>query len=107
EPGRLKLRNHFSQRHPECLCEMLKLRRTEPVNIDVWIFFADVLQKIGVPFELQFWMMPALHQDLHSACSSKFVQFLVDMREAHLLVCFVLFVAKNREKFEEMIESFV
>src|SRR5882724_9130447 len=49
EPGILKLRNHFSQRHPECLREMLKLRRTEPVNIDVRIFLADMLQKIDVP----------------------------------------------------------
>src|SRR5207249_5940466 len=41
----LEFRNHFAQRHPEGLCEMLKLRWTEPVNIDVWIFFADVDRK--------------------------------------------------------------
>src|ERR1700757_4650755 len=61
EPGGLEFRNHVSQRHPECLREMLKLWWTESVNIDVRIFFADVLQKIDVPLERQFRMMPALH----------------------------------------------
>src|SRR5262245_22871197 len=40
EPGCLKFRDHFSQRHLECFDEMLKLRWTESVNIDVRIFFA-------------------------------------------------------------------
>ena len=70
---------------------MLKLRRTEPVNIDVRIFFVDVLQKIDVPFERQFWMMPALHQDLNSTRSSKFVQFLIKFLEAQHVMIFVAF----------------
>jgi hypothetical protein len=70
---------------------MLKLRRTESVNIDVRIFFADVVQEIDVPLERQFRMMPALHQYLHSTCSSEFVQLLIKLLEAQHVMIFVAF----------------
>src|SRR5436853_644459 len=57
---------------------MLELRRTEPVDVDVRIFFADVLQKIDVPLERQFRVMSALHQDLNATRCRKFVQFPVN-----------------------------
>jgi hypothetical protein len=37
------------------------------VDINVRIFFPDVMQKIDVPLELQFRMMPTLHQYLNPA----------------------------------------
>src|ERR1700747_826679 len=58
---------------------MLKLRRTESVNIDVRIFFPDVTEQIDVPLERQFRMMPPLHQDLNTAGGRKFVEFLIDL----------------------------
>src|SRR5205085_11940854 len=57
QPRLLKSENHFPQRHPESFREMLKLRRTEPVNVDLRIFFPDVLQKIDIPLESEFRMV--------------------------------------------------
>src|SRR5438477_12090936 len=68
---------------------MLKLRRTESMNIDVRIFCADVLHKINVPLECQFRMMPALHQNLHSACGSEFIQLLIELIESKHVLIFV------------------
>src|SRR6476646_685790 len=75
---------------------MLKLRRTEPVDVDVRIFFADVVQEIEVPLERQFRMMPALHQDLYSACSSEFIQLLIKLLEAQHVMIFVAFGSIKR-----------
>src|SRR5947199_7612086 len=75
---------------------MLKLRRTEPVNVDVRIFFTDVPQKIDIPLERQFRMMPALHQDLYSAYSSEFVQLLIKLLEAQHVMVFVAFGSIER-----------
>jgi hypothetical protein len=61
EPCALELRDHFSQRHPESFGEMLELRRTESVNVDVRIVVPNVLQKIDVPRERQLRMMATLH----------------------------------------------
>ena len=68
EASFLEFRNHLAQRHAEGLGKMLKLGRTESVNVDVRIFFADVMEKIDIPIEAQFRMMPPLHQDLNTAC---------------------------------------
>src|SRR5947208_7046875 len=68
---------------------MLKFRRTESVNVDVRKFCSDVLQKIDVPLERQLRMMPALHQDLHSAHGSEFVELLVQLLEAQNVVVFI------------------
>src|SRR5262249_31871299 len=38
EPGLLECRNDFAKRHPEYLGEMLKLRRTKSMNINMRIF---------------------------------------------------------------------
>src|SRR4029434_2340173 len=59
--GGFKLRNHVPERHPERFGKMLKLRRTESVNIDVRILFADVSEKSDIPVEPQLRMMPPLH----------------------------------------------
>src|ERR1043166_7817060 len=75
---------------------MVKLRRSEPVNVDVRIFFADVLQKIDVPLERQFRVMPALHQDLHSSGSSELVQLLIKLLEGQHVMIFVAFGAIKR-----------
>src|SRR5438445_5577300 len=74
--------NHFPQRHPESFREMLELGRTEPVNINARILFPDVMQQVDIPRELQFLMMPALHQDLNPAHGQKFVELLINLLKA-------------------------
>ena len=60
-------------------------------------FFADVVQEIEVPLERQFRMMPALHQDLDSACSSEFVELLIKLLEAqHVMIVVALRSDKTR-----------
>src|SRR5262249_31586319 len=81
---------------------MLKLRRTKSMNVDVRIFCADVPQKIDVPLERQFRMMPALHQDLHPARSSEFIKFLIKLFEAQTVM---IFVALGRIKCAELAEN--
>src|SRR5437773_12234163 len=78
---------------------MLKLRRTEPVNVDVRIFFTDVPQKIDIPLERQSRILPALHQDLYSAYSSEFVQLLIDLLEAQHVMSFVALGPLKRAEF--------
>src|ERR1044072_3428157 len=85
-----KFRNHFLQRHSEDLREMLKLRRTESANTDVRIFSPDVTQQIDIPFEPQFRMMPALHQNLNAANGGKFVELLIDLLEREDIMIFIL-----------------
>src|SRR5438876_6257699 len=68
---------------------MLKLRRTESMNIDVRIFFPDVLQKIDIPLERQFRMVSALHQNLNAARGGKFVELLVDLVERKNVMIFI------------------
>src|SRR5437899_6564205 len=76
---------------------MLKFRRTESMNIDVWILFADVLQKINVPLEWQFRMVPALHQNLDSACGSEFIQLFIELLETkHVMIFVALRSVKRR-----------
>src|SRR5205085_3120360 len=91
EPGLLEPRNHLAQRHSEQLREMLQLRRTEPVNVDVRIFFADVPEQIQIPLERQLRMVPALHQDLNPAGRGKFVEFLVELLAAQNVMVRVFF----------------
>src|SRR4030095_15535244 len=69
---------------------MLKLRRTKPVNIDVRIFFPNVTQKIDVPLEGQFRMMPPLHQNLNTTDGGKFVEFLIDLLEREDVTILIL-----------------
>src|SRR4029450_5448832 len=69
---------------------MLKLRWTESVNIDVRIFFPEVTQQIDVPFERQFRVIPALHQDLNTAGSRKFVELLIDLFERKAVMILIL-----------------
>ena len=78
---------------------MLKLRRAESVNINVRIFSANVLQKIDIPLERQFRMMPPLHQDLNPARRRKFVEFLIDLLERQHVMIFVAFRPIKRAKF--------
>src|SRR5215475_667731 len=68
---------------------MLKFRRTESVNVDVRIFFSNVLQKINVPLQRQFRMVPALHQNLNSAYRGKFIQLLIQLLETKHVMIFV------------------
>ena len=63
----LKPRDHFVERHLERLGKMLELRRAETVDVDMGIFFPDVLEEIDIPIEAELRMMTALHQDLHAA----------------------------------------
>src|SRR5215813_13079137 len=89
ESGLFEFRDHFAQGHPEGLREMLKLGRTESMNVDVWIFFPDVTQQIEIPLERQFRMMPPLHQDLNTTNGRKFVQFLIDLLEREHVMIFI------------------
>src|SRR5215831_6160836 len=68
---------------------MLELWRTESVNVDVRIFFPDVLQKIDIPFERQFWMMSALHENLNTARRGKFVKFLIELLTRENVMVFI------------------
>src|SRR6266446_6704335 len=68
---------------------MLKFRRTESMNVDVRILFSNVLQKINVPLEWQSRMVPALHQNLHSACGSEFIQLFIELLETKHVMIFV------------------
>src|SRR6476661_2414157 len=75
---------------------MLELWRTEPVNINVRIFFSDVPKQIEVPIERECRMMPALHQDLNPAGRGKFVEFLVELFAAQDVMVRVFFRAIKR-----------
>src|SRR4029450_13886399 len=90
KPSLPEFRNHFAERHPEGLREMLKLRRTEPVNIDVRIFFPNVPQQIDIPLERQFRMMPPLHKNLTAADGRKFVELLIDLLERENVMILIL-----------------
>src|ERR1051325_10831604 len=77
---------------------MLELRRTESVNVDVRIFFSDVLQKIDIPLEPQFRMMPALHQDLNTTRCCQFVEFLIELlARKHVMIFVALRPVKRAE----------
>src|SRR6267143_714879 len=64
ESSFFKSRYHFAQGHPENIAEMLELRGTESVDVNMRIFFADVPQQIDIPVERQFRVMAALHENL-------------------------------------------
>ena len=49
--------------------------------------------------ERQLRMMPALHQDLHSACGSEFIQLLIELLEAQHVVIFVALGPIKRAEF--------
>src|ERR1700693_1074241 len=72
---------------------MLKLRWTKPVDINVRIFFANVSQKIEIPLERQFRMMPALHQDLNTVRGGQFLKFFIDLLEREHVMIFIAFCA--------------
>ena len=75
----LKTRDHFVERHLERLRKMLELRRAETVDVDMGIFFPDVMEEIDVPIETELRMMTALHQDLHAARCGQLIQLLVEL----------------------------
>src|SRR6266550_2556368 len=99
EAGVFKLRNHLPERHPERFGKMLKLRRTESVNIDVRILFADVPEKSDIPVEPQLRMMPPLHEDLNTAHGRKFVQLLIELFEREHVMIFIALGAVKRAEF--------
>src|SRR6516225_10898512 len=68
---------------------MLELRWAESVDVDVRIFFSDVLQEIDVPLERQFRMMPALHQDLNAARRRQLVELLIKLFARKNVMIFV------------------
>ena len=59
------------------------------MDVDVRIFFSDVLQKIDIPLKWQFRMVTPLHQDLNSARGRKFIEFLVDLFQRQNVMVFV------------------
>ncbi len=79
KPRFLKTRDHFVQRHLERLRKMLELRRAETVDVDLGIFFPDVMEEIDIPIEAELRMMTALHQDLHAARCGQLIQLLVEL----------------------------
>src|SRR5919106_449330 len=96
ESGIFEFGDHFTQWHPESFREVLEFRRAESVNVDVWIFFAYVLQEIDVPNEWQFWMVPPLHQYLNPTFGGKFIEFLIDLFERKDVMIFVFLGAIER-----------
>src|SRR5438477_9200211 len=96
EAGFLEFREHFPQWHSKNFREVLELRRTEPMNIDLRIFLSDVVQQIDIPFEAQLRVMSALHQDLNPADSAKFIQLLIELLERDDMMVVVLFGAIKR-----------
>ncbi len=70
---------------------MLELRRTEPVDIDMRIFFSDVVKQFQIPLEPELRMMPALHQDLHPAGRRQLIELLVNLLVRQDVMVLVLF----------------
>ena len=58
---------HGLQRQFADLCEVMNLRRTESMNVDLREMCAQRSQRLFVPFERQFWMQSALQQNLVAA----------------------------------------
>ena len=96
EPRFLKTRDHFVQRHLERLGKMLELRRAEAVDVDMGIFFPDVMEQIEIPIEAELRMMAALHQDLHAARCGQLIQLLVELFAREHVMIVVLFGAIKR-----------
>src|SRR6266480_4819337 len=91
EAGVFEFCDYLTQRHSKNFREMLELRWTESVNVDVRIFLADVSQQVDVPFKAELRMMSALHQDLNTADGGKFVQLLIELLERDDVMIVVLF----------------
>src|SRR5205085_5260224 len=88
--------DHFTQRHPENLRKMLELGRAESVNINVRVFLANMMKQRDVPIELQFRVMPTLHQNLHAAGGGKLVQFAIQLFERDDVMISIFFRAVKR-----------
>src|SRR5438552_4157096 len=78
--------------------EMLKLRWTKAVDINMRIFFANVPEQFEVPVERQRRVVSALHQDLNTTRGGKFVQFLIELLASEHIVIFILLGAIERTK---------
>ena len=93
-----ELPDHFAQRHPKRFREMLEFRWTESVDVNVRIFFPDVLQQIDIPTKRQFGMMPALHQDLHAARGRKLIELLIKLiAREHIMIAIFFRAIKRTE----------
>src|SRR5947209_7557906 len=75
---------------------MLELRWTKSVNVDVWIFFADVPQQVDVPLQAELGMVSPLHQDLNTAHGGKFIQLLIELLQRNDVVIVIFFGAIKR-----------
>src|ERR1700721_3072678 len=58
---------------------MPDFRSAERMQIDGWVALPQVAQQIFVPFELQRWMIAALHQDLIAPKRDRLLDFLVQL----------------------------
>ncbi len=88
-PASLNCADHFAQRQAEEMRKMLQLGRTEAVDINMRIFFADVAEQFEIPIERQLRVVPALHENLNTARGGKFVQLLIELLPAQHVVVFV------------------
>ena len=50
------------------------------MDIDSWKLSLDVTQKLFVPFNVQGWMQPALHQDLVTTQRDSLTNFIKQLR---------------------------
>ena len=75
---------------------MLELRRAKTVDVDLRIFFPDVMEQLQVPIEPEFRMVPALHQDLHAAGGSQLIELLVELLVGQDVMILILFRAIKR-----------
>src|SRR5262249_55264709 len=97
--GVLELLNYLTHRHSKDLRKVVKLRRAERVNVDLWIFLPDVMQQVQVVVYSQLGVMTALHQNLNPAYPNEFVNFLVNLFVTQDIVVRIPLSPVKRAKF--------
>src|SRR5260370_16489599 len=75
--GLFEPQDNFTQWQPEYFCKMIKLRRTECVDVDLRIFLPDVIQQVEVIVDAQLRVVTALHQYLAPSDEHKFIILLI------------------------------
>src|SRR6202022_3059433 len=77
--GLFEPQDNFTQRQPEYFSKMIKLRRTECVNVDLRILLPDVIQQVEVIVDAQLRVVTALHQYLDPSDGYTFINLLIDI----------------------------
>jgi hypothetical protein len=77
--GLLEPQDNLTQWQPEYFSKVIKLRRTECVNVDLRIFLPDVIQQVEVIVYAQLRVVTALHQYLDPSDGHKFINLPIDI----------------------------